>query len=63
MDSPCIQVCVIDTRSGLCGGCGRTLAEIAAWSTLAPGERHRIMSLLPERRRAAEAAAPAAAGD
>lgn len=67
MDSPCIQVCVMDAQSGLCAGCGRTLAEIAAWGTLAPAERRRIMALLPERRRAAQpeghAAVSSAAGD
>ncbi|MFN3746667.1 MAG: DUF1289 domain-containing protein [Hyphomicrobiaceae bacterium] len=63
MESPCIQTCVIDSRSGLCAGCGRTLAEIAAWSTLAPAERRRIMPLLPERQRAAAAAARSGAGD
>jgi predicted Fe-S protein YdhL (DUF1289 family) len=49
MESPCIQVCVIDQQSGLCAGCHRTLAEIAAWSGLPPAERRRIMSELPKR--------------
>lgn len=48
--SPCIKVCVIDPASGLCSGCGRTLAEIAAWSSLDAGERRRIVSELPARR-------------
>lgn len=48
--SPCINICVIDAATGLCAGCGRTLAEIAAWSGLEPGERHKIMAELPERR-------------
>lgn len=48
--SPCIKVCVVDPASGLCTGCGRTLAEIAAWSTLDAAERRRIMSELPARR-------------
>jgi uncharacterized protein len=30
--SPCISVCVMDAKSGLCQGCWRTLSEIAAWS-------------------------------
>lgn len=62
MDSPCVDVCVIDTRSELCAGCGRTLAEIAAWSTFTPAERRRIMALLPERRREAETVALSGAG-
>jgi uncharacterized protein len=29
--SPCIGVCVLDPRTGLCRGCLRTGSEIAAW--------------------------------
>lgn len=47
--SPCVKVCVIDPTSGLCSGCGRTLAEIAAWQSLDDGERRRIMAELPKR--------------
>ena len=32
--SPCIDVCRMDPRSGLCDGCQRTIDEIAAWGTL-----------------------------
>jgi predicted Fe-S protein YdhL (DUF1289 family) len=56
IESPCIQVCVVDVRSGLCSGCGRTLAEIASWGSLTPAERRKIMDLLPARTRAAPAA-------
>jgi len=56
MESPCIQICVVDTSSGLCSGCGRTLAEIASWSSLTPAERRKIMDRLPERKRAAAVA-------
>ena len=54
MESPCIDVCVMDARSDLCSGCGRTLAEIAAWGSLAPAERRKIMAELPARQRAAQ---------
>ena len=47
--SPCTKVCTIDPRSGLCGGCGRTLGEIAQWMSLDEGERGRIMRELPQR--------------
>ncbi|MEO8651770.1 MAG: DUF1289 domain-containing protein [Hyphomicrobiaceae bacterium] len=56
MESPCIQVCVVDVKSGLCSGCGRTLAEIASWSSLTPAERLKIMDGLPTRLRTATAA-------
>jgi hypothetical protein len=51
--SPCIKVCVIDGTTGLCAGCARTRAEIAAWSAMSDAERNRIMTLLPARRRRA----------
>lgn len=53
MDSPCIDVCTMDPETGLCAGCGRTLDEIASWSTLDNAARQRIMALLPERMRRA----------
>lgn len=49
MESPCIKVCVIDKATGLCLGCGRTLDEIAHWSSLSASERRRIMSELAAR--------------
>ncbi len=49
--SPCVGICVIDPASGLCEGCGRTLAEIAQWSALNEADRLAIMTVLPERLR------------
>ncbi len=50
MESPCINVCVIDKDAGLCEGCGRSIKEIAAWSRLTPSDRRRIMDRLEERK-------------
>jgi predicted Fe-S protein YdhL (DUF1289 family) len=47
--SPCINVCTIDPRSGLCVGCRRTLTEIAQWASLSDHDRARIMADLPRR--------------
>ena len=52
MDSPCINICVLDHVSGLCSGCGRTVAEIAAWSSITTSQRRAIMRL-PRRERLA----------
>ncbi|ADZ71253.1 DUF1289 domain-containing protein [Polymorphum gilvum] len=49
METPCIDVCIIDPLTGLCRGCRRTLDEIADWSRLTPAERHKIMAELPQR--------------
>ena len=49
IETPCIKVCVIDQTTRLCGGCGRTLDEIAAWATYTNDDRRRIMAALPNR--------------
>jgi prolyl-tRNA editing enzyme YbaK/EbsC (Cys-tRNA(Pro) deacylase)/predicted Fe-S protein YdhL (DUF1289 family) len=33
LPSPCVSVCRMDTRSGLCEGCFRTIDEIRDWSS------------------------------
>ena len=48
-DTPCIAVCMIDPRTSLCFGCGRTLPEIARWHRMERTERVALMATLPER--------------
>lgn len=50
--SPCISVCRMDARSGLCEGCARTLDEIAAWSVMDDVEKQAVWDQLPQRRAA-----------
>jgi predicted Fe-S protein YdhL (DUF1289 family) len=50
IESPCVKVCTVDARSGLCLGCGRTVDEIARWSAMNEAERTRVMAELPARR-------------
>jgi len=47
--SPCVSLCRIDPTAELCMGCGRTLAEIAAWSAATPEWRDGVMDSLPGR--------------
>ena len=49
VESPCVDICVIDPESGLCEGCARTLGEIAEWSAYTPAERRRVISELGRR--------------
>jgi hypothetical protein len=49
IESPCVKICTLDARSGLCLGCGRTLDEIAQWRKLSDAERKRVMAELPAR--------------
>ncbi|MFN3869682.1 MAG: DUF1289 domain-containing protein [Hyphomicrobiaceae bacterium] len=65
MQSPCVDICTMDPATGLCIGCGRTLDEIACWSSMSEADRRRIMAGLDERRRRAglvPSAAAASAG-
>lgn len=52
-DTPCIAVCMIDPRTNLCFGCGRTLPEIARWGKMTNEDRRALIAELPERMRAA----------
>jgi uncharacterized protein len=47
--SPCVKICIMDGPSGLCEGCGRSLAEIGQWGRMTETERQAIMEKLPER--------------
>ena len=48
-ETPCIAVCMIDPRTSLCFGCGRTLPEIARWHRMESAERQAVMAQLAAR--------------
>jgi predicted Fe-S protein YdhL (DUF1289 family) len=50
IETPCVKICTLDARQGVCLGCARTVDEIARWGDMSAAERNRIMSELPERR-------------
>ncbi|MDR6832109.1 MULTISPECIES: DUF1289 domain-containing protein [unclassified Sphingopyxis] len=47
--SPCVAVCALDARAGLCAGCGRTIAEIGEWGEATAERQCAILALLPKR--------------
>ena len=49
IETPCIAVCMIDPKTNLCLGCGRTLPEIARWHRMESAERLSVMAELPAR--------------
>jgi len=49
MESPCIKICTYDPATGLCQGCGRTLAEIGNWFSMTQAQRLAVMEELPAR--------------
>lgn len=46
--SPCVGICSLDA-AGLCVGCRRTAAEIAAWTLMDDAARLRVMESLASR--------------
>jgi uncharacterized protein len=49
---------MIDPRTSLCFGCGRTLPEIARWHRMDSAERQAVMAELPARMAEAGLVAP-----
>jgi uncharacterized protein len=49
LETPCVNICLLDSETGLCVGCGRTLAEIAGWAGRSDAERRAVMAALPVR--------------
>jgi predicted Fe-S protein YdhL (DUF1289 family) len=56
LETPCVNVCLLESQTGLCLGCGRTMHEIASWAAMTPAERRAIMATLPARLDALEQA-------
>jgi predicted Fe-S protein YdhL (DUF1289 family) len=48
--SPCVSICKMDTASGLCTGCQRTIDEIASWSRYSDAEKQAVWLRIGERR-------------
>ncbi len=57
IESPCKRACTLDPATDHCLGCGRSLAEITAWTRMTDAERTQVMAdcalrLAARRRRA-----------
>jgi predicted Fe-S protein YdhL (DUF1289 family) len=48
--SPCISVCQMDPQDGVCLGCYRTRAEIAAWRSMDEEDQLILLDILHDRR-------------
>jgi predicted Fe-S protein YdhL (DUF1289 family) len=59
--SPCINVCRMHPRTGLCEGCLRTIDEITVWSRLDDADKLSVLAQIDRRREALRAERRAAA--
>lgn len=50
IQSPCINICEIDSSTGYCKGCWRSLDEIARWTVLDEEQQQQIVDQLKTRR-------------
>jgi predicted Fe-S protein YdhL (DUF1289 family) len=50
--SPCVNLCRLDTATGACAGCGRSLEEISQWSRMAEEDKRQVWAQLPTRQHA-----------
>lgn len=48
VQSPCNKICTLDADN-VCVGCGRSRAEIGAWSQLSDAEKTRVVRKAKER--------------
>jgi predicted Fe-S protein YdhL (DUF1289 family) len=51
INSPCINICVIDAETGFCSGCYRTIDEISGWPRLRSAQKIELLGELTDRRR------------
>ena len=49
LETPCVNICLIDPGSRFCLGCGRTIVEIIGWNDMTEAERRAVMAALPAR--------------
>jgi len=48
--SPCKAVCVMNTETGFCVGCYRTIEEIGGWTVMSHERRLEVLDNVRERR-------------
>ena len=48
--SPCTSICRMDTATGYCEGCWRTIEEITRWSVLSDAEKRAVWIEIARRR-------------
>jgi predicted Fe-S protein YdhL (DUF1289 family) len=55
IDSPCDRICIVETASGFCRGCYRTLHEISYWARFTRIQKLALLEEVAKRRTAAAA--------
>ena len=48
--SPCVMICTLDSKSGMCDGCHRTMDEIREWMILSREEKLGVLEKIEQRK-------------
>ena len=48
--SPCVMICTLDSKSGLCDGCHRSMDEIREWMIFSREEKLAVLEKVEERK-------------
>jgi hypothetical protein len=56
--SPCVSICRLDDKTGLCVGCFRNIDEIRDWMIMLPAERQETLRRIGERRKSVDPSEP-----
>jgi predicted Fe-S protein YdhL (DUF1289 family) len=52
LPSPCINICQMDRKTGLCEGCLRTIDEITRWSSASESDKRAVWLEIKQREQA-----------
>ncbi|MDE0921151.1 MAG: DUF1289 domain-containing protein [Arenicellales bacterium] len=48
--TPCVGICLMDSITGFCRGCDRTIEEISNWSRYSDEEAKEVLSAIEKRK-------------
>jgi len=51
IESPCVDICQLNTKTGICTGCFRTMDEISQWIELSDDDKREVLRTAKDRER------------
>ncbi|MDC1310941.1 DUF1289 domain-containing protein [Burkholderiales bacterium] len=49
IESPCVAICQLNTKTGICTGCFRTMDEISHWIELSDDDKREVLRTAKDR--------------
>ncbi len=51
IESPCVDICQLNMKTGICTGCFRTMDEISQWIELSDDDKREVLRTAKDRER------------